>query len=63
MSIKRWNWQEMKRQSVSRFDADVVVYANGELLDLLKSMESELAEIFITSKAQVEESEKSTRCG
>ncbi len=39
-------------------DADVVVYAKGELLDLLKSMESELAEIFITSKAQVEESEK-----
>ena len=39
-------------------DADVVVYAKGELLDLLKLMEAELAEIFITSKAQVEESEK-----
>lgn len=35
-------------------DADVTVYANGELLDLLKEIgEKELAEIFITSKAVI----------
>ena len=34
-------------------DAEVVVYADGEIYDLLKGMEAELAEIFITSKAQV----------
>ncbi len=36
-------------------DAEVVVYAKGEMQDLLKSMETELAEIFITSKATVKE--------
>ncbi len=36
-------------------DAEVTVYAKGELLELLKSMEAELAEIFITSKATVAE--------
>ncbi len=39
-------------------DAEVVVYAKGEILELLKSIESELAEIFITSKATAEDSEK-----
>lgn len=34
-------------------DAEVKVYADGEIYDLLSGMESELAEIFITSKAQV----------
>ena len=34
-------------------DAEVAVYADGDLAELLKSMESELAEIFITSKAVV----------
>ena len=34
-------------------DAEVVVYADGEIYDLLKAMEQELAEIFITSKATV----------
>lgn len=37
-------------------DAEVVVYADGMLYDFLKGMESELAEIFITSKASVEKS-------
>ncbi len=32
-------------------DAEVTVYAGGEILDLLKKIEPELAEIFITSKA------------
>ena len=36
-------------------DAEVVVYADGDFAELLKSMESELAEIFITSKATVAE--------
>lgn len=36
-------------------DAEVTVYAEGEMFNFLKSMESELAEIFITSKAVVEE--------
>lgn len=36
-------------------DAEVVVYASGKLKELLESMESELAEIFITSKAAVKE--------
>ena len=37
-------------------DADVTVYAKGEILDLLKSIdEKELAEIFITSKAYVKD--------
>lgn len=34
-------------------DAEVVVYAKGSVYELLKSKESELAEIFITSKAAV----------
>lgn len=34
-------------------DAEVTVYADGEIYDLLKNMEAELAEIFITSKATV----------
>jgi len=34
-------------------DAEVTVYADGEIYDLLKSMEADLAEIFITSKATV----------
>lgn len=34
-------------------DAEVTVYAKGEIFELLKSMEAELAEIFITSKATV----------
>ena len=34
-------------------DAEVVVYAKGENLELLKDIEAELAEIFITSKATV----------
>ncbi|MBS7299054.1 MAG: isoleucine--tRNA ligase [Eubacteriales bacterium] len=36
-------------------DAEVVVYADGDLAELLKSMAAELAEIFITSKAVVGE--------
>ncbi|MEE0944982.1 MAG: isoleucine--tRNA ligase [Clostridia bacterium] len=36
-------------------DAEVAVYADGDLAELLKAMESELAEIFITSKAVVGE--------
>ncbi len=36
-------------------DAEVVVYAKGEMYDFLKAMEAELAEIFITSKAAVSE--------
>ncbi len=36
-------------------DAEVTVYAKGELFELLKGMEAELAEIFITSKATVAE--------
>lgn len=36
-------------------DAEVTVYADGEMYTFLKEMESELAEIFITSKATVEE--------
>ena len=35
-------------------DAEVTVYASGEMYDFLKAMEAELAEIFITSKAIVE---------
>lgn len=38
-------------------DAEVTVYAKGELYDLLKGMETELAEIFITSKAAVSDAE------
>lgn len=38
-------------------DSEVTVYAKGKLYELLKSMESELAEIFITSKAEVSDSE------
>lgn len=38
-------------------DAEVVVYAKGEIYDLLKAIEPELAEIFITSKATVEPEE------
>ncbi len=34
-------------------DAEVTVYAKGELLTFLKSVESELSEIFITSAAEV----------
>ena len=34
-------------------DAEVTVYADGEMYDFLKSLEPELAEIFITSKATV----------
>ncbi|MBQ7793776.1 MAG: isoleucine--tRNA ligase [Clostridia bacterium] len=45
-------------------DAEVTVYADGELLELLKSMETELAEIFITSKAAVgENAPAETFCG
>jgi len=36
-------------------DAEVTVFTEGELFGFLKDMESELAEIFITSKATVEE--------
>ncbi|MBQ8637063.1 MAG: isoleucine--tRNA ligase [Clostridia bacterium] len=36
-------------------DAEVKVYADGDLAELLNSMEAELAEIFITSKAVVGE--------
>lgn len=39
-------------------DAEVIVYADGEMYDFLKAMEDELAEIFITSKAGVEASAK-----
>jgi len=39
-------------------DAEVTVYADGEMYDFLKSMEAELAEIFITSKASVETADK-----
>ena len=39
-------------------DAEVTVYAKGENLELLKEIESELAEIFITSKAVAEDAEK-----
>ena len=35
-------------------DAEVVVYAKGETLELLGNIEKELAEIFITSKATAE---------
>ncbi len=39
-------------------DADVTIYAKGEILELLKSInEKELAEIFITSKACVKDSD------
>lgn len=38
-------------------DAEVVVYAKGELFDLLKAEEENLAELFITSKATVEAAE------
>ena len=34
-------------------DAEVTVYADGEIYDLLKSMEADLAEIFITSKSTI----------
>ena len=34
-------------------DAEVTVYADGEIYDILSGMEAELAEIFITSKAEV----------
>ncbi|MDD6734719.1 MAG: isoleucine--tRNA ligase [Clostridiales bacterium] len=40
-------------------DAEVTVYADGEMYDFLKSIEGELAEIFITSKAQLEKTENS----
>ncbi len=36
-------------------DAEIAVYADGELLSLLKEIEPELAEIFITSKATAED--------
>ena len=36
-------------------DAEVTVYADGEMYTFLKTMEAELAEIFITSKATVAE--------
>ena len=36
-------------------DAEVTVYADGEMYNFLKGMEAELAEIFITSKAVVAE--------
>ena len=39
-------------------DAEVTVYADGEMYDFLKAMEAELAEIFITSKAAVETADK-----
>ncbi len=35
-------------------DAEIVVYAKGDNLELLKSMEKELAEIFITSKVTLD---------
>lgn len=39
-------------------DADVTIYAKGEILELLKSInEKELAELFITSKAAVKDGE------
>ena len=38
-------------------DAEVAVYAGGELYEFLKAMEDELAEIFITSSACVENTE------
>ena len=38
-------------------DAEVEVFASGELYELLKSMEGELAEIFITSKASVSDND------
>lgn len=38
-------------------DAEVTVYADGSLCELLKEKEAELAEIFITSKAAVSEAE------
>lgn len=34
-------------------DAEVVVYASGDMLEFLKAIEPELAEIFITSRAEV----------
>ena len=34
-------------------DAEVTVFADGEIYDLLKAMEADLAEIFITSKATI----------
>lgn len=34
-------------------DAEVTVYADGEIYDLLSGMKAELADIFITSKAEV----------
>jgi len=39
-------------------DAEVTVYADGEMYDFLKAMEADLAEIFITSKATVEPKDK-----
>ena len=46
-------------------DAEVTVYAKGEMYDFLKSIEGELAELFITSKATVEpeENAKDAFCG
>ncbi len=38
-------------------DAEVVVYAKGDMYEFLKSLEGELAEIFITSKAAVSDEE------
>ena len=38
-------------------DAEVTVYAKGDMYDFLKANESDLAEIFITSKAFVEKDE------
>jgi len=41
-------------------DAEVTVYAKGEVLELLKAIESELAEIFITSKAVADVAENAS---
>ncbi len=38
-------------------DADVTVYADGEMYDFLKGVESDLAEIFITSVARLDKTE------
>jgi len=49
--------EPMRNQKIigKSLDAEVKVYAKGDLLELLKEKENELAEIFITSKATVEE--------
>ncbi|MDD6214827.1 MAG: class I tRNA ligase family protein, partial [Firmicutes bacterium] len=46
-------------------DAEVTVYAKGEMYDFLKSIEGDLAELFITSKATIEpdENAKDAFCG